>query len=270
MALELDDDEDMKFSAGASSYKENEADGSHLLPPREREFREFLVDSKAAEEIVRLLVGLAETKGELPENPVANWRVMYDAERDAFKGKENLLGPLHGPTLVTGRREENIPALLDENDALREREAKLSAELHEAVSQIHANEAAAAQVVLDAWVYGGAFVFTGPDAGLDVGKLCKRSRRLRHAPLPPAPRPSRPLTHMTTCPPSPFLCRRGRVNHVVRQVPRAAGRTSRVDRRGSSAAEGLCLNRGLAGMGARRLRVWIARAAGGCRPGHPR
>ena len=43
-----------------------------------------------------------------------------------------------------------------------------------------------------------------------------------HAPLPHAPRPSRPLTHMTTCPPSPFLCRRGRVNHVVRQVPRAA------------------------------------------------
>ena len=226
MALELDDDEDMKFSAGASSYKENEADGSHLLPPREREFREFLVDSKAAEEIVRLLVGLAETQGELPENPVANWRAMYDAERDAFKGKENLLGPLHGPTLVTGRREENIPALLDENDALREREAKLSAELHEAVSQIHANEAAAAQVVLDAWMYGGAFVFTGPDAGLDVGKLCMRSRRRRHAPLPPAPRPSRPLTHMTMCPPSPFLCRRGRVNHVVRQVPRAAGRTS--------------------------------------------
>jgi len=171
MAVQLDDDDDMKFSAGASSYKENEGEGSSLLPARELEFREYLCDSKAVDEVVRLLVGLAETPGGLPENPVANWRAMYDAELEAFKGKDHLLGGLQGPTLTSGRAAEDIPALLDENDQLRARDAELSAKLHEVVSVIEAKDAEAAAVVIDALVAGGAFASAEAEDCLDVGKL---------------------------------------------------------------------------------------------------
>ena len=177
MAVQLDDDDDMKFSAGASSYKENEGEGSSLLPARELEFREYLCDSKAVDEVVRLLVGLAETPGGLPENPVANWRAMYDAELEAFKGKDHLLGGLQGPTLTSGRAAEDIPALLDENDQLRARDAELSAKLHEVVSVIEAKDAEAAAVVIDALVAGGVFASAEAEDCLDVGKLCTRSSR---------------------------------------------------------------------------------------------
>lgn len=169
MSVQLDDEDDLKFSAGASSYKMNEED--QLLPPREMEFREYLCDSKAVDEIVRLLVGLAENPSP-PENPVADWRAMYDAERAAFKEKPHLLTGLAGPQMTSSPApSEDIPALLDENDKLRAREAELSAQLHGVVSQIEARDAEAAAPVLDALLADGGCKSEVVPEALDVAKL---------------------------------------------------------------------------------------------------
>ena len=223
----------MKFCAGPSSFKPNES--SALLTPKEAEFREYLSQSKAVDEIVRLLVGLAES-AERPENPVANWRAMFDTERAAFKEKPHLLHGMAGPQVVSGTTtaDEDIPALLAENDALRAREAELSAALEDAIGRIEAREASAAAKVIDALVASGAFASERVEGALDASKLCA------HMQLPRAricgERTICECTHARiTTPARPFLAREcarrpsplHALVHCARSVPRAQTRASR-------------------------------------------
>ena len=195
MEMDADEsDDELKFAAGPDSYKPDES--QMLIPPKEAAFREYLCDSKATEEIVRLLVGLAEMP-EKPDDPVSNWRAAFDVEAESFGGREHLLTGFSGPDMVTSRPKEDIPALLAENDTLREREATLSAQVAEAVTKVDAMYADAAAAVLDA-LAGGAFASDAVEGGLDVAKLCARADRDKHQRAAAAHRPSprlRPLFH---------------------------------------------------------------------------
>ena len=129
----------MHFASGPSSYKEDST--AVLLPPKEAEFREYLCDSGAAMELVRLLVGLAEANNK-PENPVAYLREMFDAQEL--------------PDMVSGQPRDDIPALLEENAALKERDASLTAQLATAVGKIEEAEAAVAAGIIDSILGAGA------------------------------------------------------------------------------------------------------------------
>ena len=142
----------MHFASGPSSYKEDST--AVLLPPKEAEFREYLCDSGAAMELVRLLVGLAEANNK-PENPVAYLREMFDAQEL--------------PDMVSGQPRDDIPALLEENAALKERDASLTAQLATAVGKIEEAEAAVAAGIIDSILGAGACASESGD--LDVTKL---------------------------------------------------------------------------------------------------
>ena len=142
----------MHFASGPSSYKEDST--AVLLPPKEAEFREYLCDSGAAMELVRLLVGLAEANNK-PENPVAYLREMFDAQEL--------------PDMVSGQPRDDIPALLEENAALKQRDASLTAQLATAVGKIEEAEAAVAAGIIDSILGAGACASESGD--LDVTKL---------------------------------------------------------------------------------------------------
>jgi len=149
----MDEEEDLTFAL-PGSYKEDES--NLLASAKELEFREYLCASGATEELVRLLVGLAETPGK-PEDPVAFLRATFDSQ--------DL------PEMVSGRKREDIPALLAENDTLREREAGLTTRLQEAEAKLDVLDAAAASVVIDALLASGAYASDGFDGALDIAKL---------------------------------------------------------------------------------------------------
>jgi len=149
----LDQDEALTF-ATPSGYKEDES--NLLAPAKEIEFREYLCASGATEELVRLLVGLAET-ADKPEDPVGYLRATFDSQ--------DL------PEMVSGRLREDIPALLEENDRLREREVALSATLQEAVAKLDAIDVETASTVIDALLASGAYASDSSEGGLDVAKL---------------------------------------------------------------------------------------------------
>ena len=145
-----DDDEadDLRFS---KSYRETE-DGA-LLTAKEADFREFLCDSGAANEVIRLLVGLGETS-ERPADPVAFLRNKFDTQ--------DL------PEMVAGKVRDDIPALLELNESLHAQANALSTELAETLATIAAQEAAAAAPLLEGLT--GSFP-SATEGALDVATL---------------------------------------------------------------------------------------------------
>ena len=146
-----DDDDDQTF---AKEYRESEA--NMLLPAKEADFRTFLCDSGATEEIVRLLVGLAEA-ADKPADPVAFLRAKFDAQEL--------------PSMVSNKPREDIPALLAENEALRTRTAELEASVADALSSVEAAEASAHGALLEGLLSGGACGSDAVEGALDVAKL---------------------------------------------------------------------------------------------------
>jgi len=150
---QMDEEDDALTFALPNAYKD---ETNLLATSKELEFREFLCASGATEELVRLLVGLAEVPSK-PADPIAFLRATFDSQ--------DL------PEMVSGRKREDIPALLAENDALREREASLSSRLQQAEEKLDAIDAEAASVVIDALVTSGAYASDIHEGGLDIGKL---------------------------------------------------------------------------------------------------
>lgn len=144
-----DEADDLRFS---KSYRETE-DGA-LLSAKEADFREFLCDSGAANELIRLLVGLGEA-GERPADPVTYLRNKFDSQEL--------------PEMVAGKKRDDIPALLELNESLKSQEASLSAELEETLGAIAAQEAAAAAPLLEG--LAGSFASDTTEGALDVAKL---------------------------------------------------------------------------------------------------
>jgi hypothetical protein len=161
-------DDDLKFAAGPNSFKD---ETNLLAPAKELEFREFLCDSGATEELLRILVGLAEASPK-PEDPIGYLRSEFDSQ--------DL------PNMISGRVRDDIPALIAENEALKEREESLSAQLQAAVAAVEAQEAAAAGAVIDGLLGGGAFASESCEGALDLGKLCTRQCPCYACPLSPA------------------------------------------------------------------------------------
>ena len=90
-----DDNDELTFS---KEYRETEE--GMLLSAKEADFRAFLCDSGATNEVVRLLVGLGEAS-ERPADPVAFMRAKFDSEEL--------------PEMVQGKVRDNIPELLELN-----------------------------------------------------------------------------------------------------------------------------------------------------------
>jgi hypothetical protein len=160
------DDDDLTFS---KEYRETEE--NMLLPAKEADFRTFLADSGGAEEIVRLLVGLAESS-DPPADPIAFLRAKFDAQEL--------------PEMVSGKARENIPELLAENEALHARAAELTAQLDEAVGKIEASEAAAHSGLIEGLLGGGAVASETLEGALDVAKLYAAVSAQFPAPAEPA------------------------------------------------------------------------------------
>ena len=149
LPIEDDDDaDDLTFS------KDFRAEDATTLTAKEADFRAFLCDSGAANEIVRLLVGLGES-AEPPADPVAFLRAKFDSQ--------DL------PEMVNGKVRDDIPALLELNESLHARVAELSGELQETLSSIAAAEAAAAAPILQTLTEACASEAT--EGALDVAKL---------------------------------------------------------------------------------------------------
>jgi len=149
-AMDDEEHDDLTFS---KTFRESEE--TLLLPAKDADFRTFLCDSGAASEIIRLLVGLAESPSP-PEDPVGFLRAKFDSE--------GL------PEMVAGRKREDIPALLAENQALQAATAELSASLAETVGKVEAAEAEAFAPLIASLLEGGAFA-SDTEGALYVGKL---------------------------------------------------------------------------------------------------
>ena len=119
-----DDDDDLTYS---KEYRESEAD--MLLPAKEADFRTFLCDSGATEEIVRLLVGLAESTAQ-PADPVAYLRAKFDAQEL--------------PDMVSGKQRDDASADSDTDEAEASEVEVPAAKLTEATPAGEACEAEAA------------------------------------------------------------------------------------------------------------------------------
>ena len=145
------DDDDLTFSKDFRPSEEN-----MLLNAKDADFRTFLCDSGATEEVIRLLVGLAES-GNPPADPVAFLRAKFDAQ--------SL------PEMVHGKAREDIPALLAENEKLQQRTSALTAQVDEAVAALEAREATAHGALIDQMLGGGAYASEALEGALDLGKL---------------------------------------------------------------------------------------------------
>lgn len=145
------DDDDLTFN---TTYRPTEA--SMLLPAKEADFRSFLCDSGAAEEVIRLLVGLAESSNP-PKDPVAFLRAKFDAQTL--------------PEMVSGKQREDIPGLLAENAALQERTSALAAQVDGAVAELEAREAARHGALLDGLLSSGSYSSDATEGALDLAKL---------------------------------------------------------------------------------------------------
>ena len=77
--------------------------------------------------------------------------------------------------MVSGRVRDDIPALLRDNEQLKQRDAELTAQLEEAVGKIEANEAAAASTIIEGILAAGTCASDSLEGGLDLGKLCART-----------------------------------------------------------------------------------------------
>eukprot|EP00966_Prymnesium_polylepis_P002707 62058-Prymnesium_polylepis.1 len=100
---------------------------------KEATFREYLANSGAATELARVLVGLEEA-ATLPQEPVGFIRQHFDKDL---------------PDIVKQERED-IEAMLEENAALLDREAGLSAKLADVAALIAQREEVAHAPLLDA------------------------------------------------------------------------------------------------------------------------
>lgn len=145
------DDDDLTYS---KDYRPTEE--GMVVPAKEADFRAFLSDSGAAEEVIRLLVGLAESS-DPPDDPVAFLRAKFDAE--------SL------PEMVQGQVRDDIPALLQENEARSQQVAQLTAQVDEAVARLEAREAAAHAALVDQLLGGGAYTSDATEGALDLAKL---------------------------------------------------------------------------------------------------
>ena len=152
--LPLEDDDDADDQTFAKEYRESEV--GMLLTAKEADFRNFLCDSGAANEIVRLLVGLGES-ADPPADPVAFLRAKFDAQEL--------------PEMVTGKQRDDIPALLELNASLHEQVSTLSSELETTLAEVAASDAAAAAPLLQGLVDGGKFASESIEGALDVAKL---------------------------------------------------------------------------------------------------
>jgi len=149
-AYDDDDNDELTFS---KEYRETE-DGM-VIPAKEADFRTYLCDSGAADEIIRLLVGLAESQ-QRPADPVAFLRNKFDAA--------DL------PQMVAGREREDIPQLLAVNSSLNEQVGGLETALGYTLEKIAAAEAAAAAPLLEGLC--GSCASEGElEGALDVAKL---------------------------------------------------------------------------------------------------
>ena len=145
------DDDDLTYS---KDYRPTEE--GMVVPAKEADFRAFLSDSGSAEEVIRLLVGLAESS-DPPDDPVAFLRAKFDAE--------SL------PEMVQGQVRDDIPALLQENEARSQQVAQLTAQVDEAVARLEAREAAAHAALVDQLLGGGAYASDATEGALDLAKL---------------------------------------------------------------------------------------------------
>ena len=159
------DDDDLTF---AKDYRPTEE--GMVISAKDADFRSFLCDSGAAEEMIRLLVGLAESSNP-PADPVAFLRAKFDAE--------------DMPDMVVGKVREDIPALLRENDARTQQVAQLTAQVDEAVAKLEEREAAAHAVLVDQLIGGGAYASDATEGALDLAKLY--AAVLARFPAPPEP-----------------------------------------------------------------------------------
>ena len=145
------DDDDLTFS---HEYRASEDE--MLIPAKEADFRKFLCTSGAAEEVVRLLVGLAEAP-EKPDDPAAFLRAKFDAQEL--------------PEMVAGRSRVDIPALIAENETLHARATELTAQVEDAVARLQEVEGATHGGLVDALLAGGAFASDDVEGALDAAKL---------------------------------------------------------------------------------------------------
>mmetsp|Transcript_2718 Transcript_2718/g.5787 ORF Transcript_2718/g.5787 Transcript_2718/m.5787 type:complete len:239 (-) Transcript_2718:322-1038(-) len=136
---------------------------------KQREFREYLVRSTAADEIVKVLVGLEEAQKK-PEEPVTFLRDMFASQELAD---------------VASRRfaPENVEELLEQNSALRSRAESLSDEL--ASKEARITELVQAQqrpqlVELMEMFKGGEAEGAGPV--LETSKLYEELKKLAAVP----------------------------------------------------------------------------------------
>lgn len=145
------------------------------ISPKEADFRKYLCDSQAADEIIRLLVGLEEAE-EKPEDPVGFLRDKFDSE--------GL------PDIVNGKPRVDVRALLAENDALKAQCSGLESQLAAVVADIVAAEARAHEPLVAALLDSASLGAPGPEGELDVAALYGACAAL--APAPPEPTDEEP------------------------------------------------------------------------------
>lgn len=163
-----DDDEDADDLKFSTTYRETEQD--MVLSAKEADFRAFLCDSGATNEIVRLLVGLGEAE-ERPADPVAFLRAKFDSQ--------DL------PDMVQGKMRDDIPALLELNRTLHEQSSTLQQDLDTTLATISEAEAVSAAPLLQGLI--DAYASDTLDGALDVAKLYAAvSARFPPPPEPPA------------------------------------------------------------------------------------
>ena len=126
-----------------------------LLSDKEADFRQYLVRSGGAEELVKLLVGLQEA-GSAPADPVAFIQHFFSTQELA---------------LVKGRPIDNIMALQEEGARRAAKVAELEEALGEATAKVEAKEAALHAPHVASLLQWYPADDAPPASKLDVGKL---------------------------------------------------------------------------------------------------